>query len=160
LGQPLSSSVQQYARDAYGRASAVSLDGQSLATFEYDDNGQLDVANFASEDSVRFSYDPLTRRFVAMSEASARWSASNSQRMNARGWVDYETIRVNELNRTRVYGYSPPGFLISSVDAQTSYTYEFDPFGRPTVIQQDAERRPLVSMDDTLTAGGVVYRFD
>jgi RHS repeat-associated protein len=160
LGQPLTQSVQHYDRDNYGRLSSISLGGVPLATLGYDSNGRLIQANFVPSDPVHFSRDPLTRRLVGMNESDPRWSASNSQRMNARGVLASETISLNLLNLNRVYGYSPPGFLTSSIDEQTSYAYEFDPFGLPSSIQENADRRSFVAAGDTLAVGQVVYRFD
>src|SRR5262249_5972205 len=162
LSQPLSTNVQHYNRDNYGRLSSVSLNGQPLVALGYDINGQVELATFAAGERVAFSYDELSRRFVGMNQSASRWAAANSHRLNARGFISRETISVNDLILFRDYGYSPPGFLTSAADAQTTttYRYEFDAFGLPTAIERNGNREELIRLGDTLAVGDTVFRFD
>jgi RHS repeat-associated protein len=159
-GVLLSTSSKQQAWDAYGRLSAVRLNGTGLATFGYDANGLLTSATFASGGSVTLGYDPLTRCRTSLAQATPAWSAATGVRFNPRGFLDHESFTVGGTSLRRQYAYSPQGFLASATDAENAYVYEFDASGLPTAIQEQGVRKELVTEGSTLTAGAVTYTFD
>ncbi|WP_152622431.1 polymorphic toxin-type HINT domain-containing protein [Archangium violaceum] len=159
-GTLLSVSTKEQRWDTYGRLWQVWLNGNPLATFGYNANGQAAQASFVSGDSVLLGYDPLTRRRLSQTQTTAGWSSSNSFRFNARGFLDVESFVVGGKNLQRSYGYSPQGFLTSAHDAEHAYDYEFDGFGLPMAIEEAGVRRELIPGSGTLTAGAVTYTFD
>src|SRR5262249_48971006 len=159
-GNVLSTSTQVSTRDDFGRIFNVSLDGLLWAIYQYNSNGQVSGIQFPNGESVSIDYDTLTRSHTGTIQRSNRWNASNSHRYTNRAFVAGETTVVGGARSTRVYGYSPPGFLISSEDEQIRYQYGYDPFGLPILIEEDGNQRTLRQIDNVLQAGDVTYRFD
>ncbi|MFP2925371.1 RHS repeat-associated core domain-containing protein [Pyxidicoccus sp. 3LG] len=159
-GALLSSSTQEFLRDAWGRPSGLGLDGASFATFGYDANNQLQSASFASGEQVVLTLDALTRRRMGETLTAGTWSASFHQQLGPRGLVDSETSTVGGQTRAREYTYSPPGFLSGATDAQDVYGYGFDTSGLPTHITHNGQVRTFSHGNGTLTIGGTLHRFD
>ncbi|WP_224248001.1 RHS repeat-associated core domain-containing protein [Hyalangium gracile] len=159
-GQALGTTTKTYAWDAYGRVSAISLNGQPWASLQYNPHGQLALVNFGQGTSVGFGYDGLTRRRTFVSQQTPAWTSSAGWKLNARGLTGSEVLQVGASSVSRQYGYSSQGFLTSSTDAQSTYGYGFDSVGLPTSITEGANHRPLTRNGNTLTAGSAVYTFD
>ncbi|MFP2959101.1 polymorphic toxin-type HINT domain-containing protein [Myxococcus sp. 1LA] len=156
----LSSTSRQHRWDGYGRLSESWLDGQLLAVFDYNANGQPFTASFSTNGMATLGYDPVTRERISLSLAGPGWSSYNDLRFNARGLIESEAVAINGSSLLREYGYTPQKYLSSSVDGDGTYTYEHSGDGLPTAIQEGSVRRDLHSSGATLTAGGVTYTFD
>ncbi|MFP2925664.1 polymorphic toxin-type HINT domain-containing protein [Pyxidicoccus sp. 3LG] len=156
----LASNTRQHRWDVHGRLSESWLNGQLLAVFGYDANGQPTTASFSTNGQATLGYDPLTRERIALSLAGPGWSSYTDLRFNARGLIESEALNVGGASLRREYGYSPQKFLTSSEDADGTYAYEHAGDGLPSAIEEGSVRRELVSSGSTLTTGGVTYTFD
>jgi len=159
-GQVLSTQVERFAVDAWGRVQSLQLNGAPAASFSYDVNGQLASVAFGAGGSASISYEPLTRVEVGISEAGTGWSSSTSVRYDNRGLPESESISVGATSLSRAYGYSPQRFLSASSDAQSSYSYGFDPVGLSTFVQKGTARTQMVQSGAQVSVGPVTYGFD
>ncbi len=159
-GFVLSVSTQKQGWDTFGRLHTLHLDGQPLATFTYNANGQPLRATFATGETATLGYDGLSRKRTGLFLSSNRWTASTSLKLNGRGFLDTEDIVINGRPLQRAYQYSPQGFLTQSMDVDSAYLYGFDTFGLPTSITHNGVTRTLSRQGSTLTAGDISYTFD
>ncbi|MFP2957770.1 FG-GAP-like repeat-containing protein [Myxococcus sp. 1LA] len=159
-GTLLTSSIQEFLRDAWGRPGGLGLNGASFATYGYDTNNQLLSVTFAGGEHVSLTLDGLTQRRMGETLSAGSWSASFHQQLNNRGLIDTETSNAGGQTRVRQYAYSPSGFLTNAQDAQDTYGYGFDTFGLPTHISHNGQSRAFTAGNGTLTVGGTQYRFD
>ncbi|MCP3139884.1 hypothetical protein LXT23_21405 [Pyxidicoccus sp. QH1ED-7-1] len=155
-----SSTTRQHRWDVHGRLSESWLNGQLLAVFGYDANGQPSTASFSTNGQATLGYDPLTRERIALSLSGPGWNTYTDLRFNNRGLVESEALNVSGTSLRRQYGYSPQKYLTSATDANGTYGYEHAGNGLPSAIQEGSVRRELVTSGSTLTSGGVTYTLD
>ncbi|OJH38634.1 hypothetical protein BON30_20570 [Cystobacter ferrugineus] len=159
-GLLLSSTTLEHGWDTFGRLHTLHLNGQPLATFTYNAQGQPWRATFTTGETASLAYDGLSRKRTGLYLNSNRWTASTGLKLNGRGFLDTEDIVVNGRPLQRAYQYSPQGFLTQSTDADAAYLYGFDTFGLPTSITDNQGTRTLSRQGSTLTAGDITYTFD
>ncbi|MCE9667695.1 hypothetical protein LY474_07695 [Myxococcus stipitatus] len=159
-GSVLSTTTLGYDWDAWGRMSALTLDGQPWASVQYNGVGKTAKVDFGGGTFVELGYDALTRERTSLSQTTPSWASSIAWKLNARGLTGTELLHVGGAPLTREYDYSPQGFLTSAQDAQHTYAYGFDAAGLPLSITDDAGTRTLVVGANALVAGGVTYVMD
>ncbi len=162
-GQVLAQHAMGAGVDSVGRVAQLTLNGQTLATQAYDDNGLLTGAAFASGESVTLSYDAATRVLQGFRQARGGLESSVSRRFSNRGSPAHESFVLQGQTLKRGYALSPEGFLASATDegvGATGYSYTFDAVGFPTGIQSAGVLRKVEGAWPALTVGGVPYRFD
>ncbi|WP_163996153.1 RHS repeat-associated core domain-containing protein [Pyxidicoccus caerfyrddinensis] len=146
--------------DAYGRMSALTLDGQPWASVLYNGFGKTAKVDFGGGTFVELGYDALTRQRTSLAQTTPTWTSSISWKLNNRGLTGSEVSHFGGTTLARQYGYSAQGFLTSAQDAQHAYAYGFDATGLPTSITDASGTRAVTLGGNTLIAGGVTYTLD
>ncbi|MCP3098848.1 hypothetical protein LZ198_08170 [Myxococcus sp. K15C18031901] len=159
-GAVLNTTTLGYDWDAWGRMSALTLNGQPWATVQYNGVGKTAKVDFGGGTFVELGYDALTRERTSLAQKTPTWASSIAWKLNTRGLTGTESLDVGGTPLTRQYDYSPRGFLTGAWDSQHTYAYGFDAAGLPRSISDDTGTRTLVVGGNTLVAGGVTYVMD
>lgn len=159
-GAPVFSSTKETELDAYGRVATFKVQGTTLYTLAYDDEGRLARADFTTGESITFDYDAVThvRRGHHLDTATASGGAHWER--NARGLIAAETYSHGATDTRRDYSYDARGELTTATTGSAAASYRYSASGLPSVLDDAAGSRMLRSGTSQLAATGNDYTWD
>jgi RHS repeat-associated protein len=154
------SSTQETVLDSLGRVASLTVDGAVLYTLSYDAEGRLARADFTSGESIVFDHDVVThhRRGYQIEAPSSTGGAHWD--VDPRGLISAETYVHGATTTRRDYAYDGRGALLRATTSTDVASYTYTTSGLPDTISDLAGARSVHRVGDTLTVGGVTYRWD
>jgi RHS repeat-associated protein len=152
--------------DAWGRPERITVNGETLSTVHYDDQGRLAWVDIAGDQRVDHFYDPTTHRQTGYSQQVAADGGGTFQTgvewtFNDRGLIASEALDLGDQSWLRSYGYDPRGFLTRSEDADQLSTYSYTSAGLPAQVTDEfGSRTVLRGTAHSLNVAGVPYTWD
>jgi RHS repeat-associated protein len=154
------SSTKETVLDAFGRVSALKVNGALLYTLSYDAEGRLAGASFASGDTLTFDFDPVTHRRRGHALTGPHATGGVRWDRDARGLITGETYTVAGSSIRRDYSYDGRGAVTSAATPTSTATYSYTASGLPDSTTDLAGTRTVHRTSNTLDVGGVVYTWD